>query len=327
MKRILSLCIAALLMVALFVLPATAEDNTKVMYGADEITLTLLSDLSGDGRVEGFGGLGFATYGDGQLLIETSHNMFDAYGMDAEAFSAAGELTGVKYIVFSVENNSDGDIYFCFQPTANGSNIFISGTLARENPVVMLSDKGKVSNAKFSAERAINGRDGLLIPQNFAGYIFIPVGILADLNSLSTPYFTGDVTLQSSGYHTAPDDATYIELLIFDIFTCGELPEYREPEQPTEPVAEVTTEAPAEETTQPDAVDESETVVESETVAETVNTVEAKTEAPSGIEPDSSTGTATEDTAANSSSGCSSVLPVSALLLLLASSFVVYRKH
>ena len=329
MKRILSLCIAALLLAALFVLPTIAEDTTKVMYGADEITLSLLCDLSGEGKVDGFGSLGVATYGDGQLLIESSHNMFDAYGMDTEAFTAAGELTGVRYIVFSVKNNSDGDIYFCFQPTANGSNIFISGTLAKENPVVMLSDKGKVSNAKFSADRAINGRDGFLIPQNFAGYIFIPVGILADLNSLSTPYFTGDATLQGSGYHTKPDDATYIELVIFDIFTCGELPEYKEPEQPTEPAAEETTEAPTEETTEPETVPESDTVAVSETVTEpvteSVSTAEEKTEAPSETVPDSVT--ATEDTTADSSSGCASVLSVSALLLLVASAAIVYKKH
>lgn len=331
MKRIISLCVAALLLAALFSLPAIAQDTTKVMYGADEITLSLLSDLSGEGKVDGYGSFGVATYGNGQLLIESSNNMFDAYGMDAEAFTAAGELTGVKYIVFSVKNNSDGDIYFCFQPTANGSNIFISGMLAKKNPVVMLSDKGKVSEAKFSADRAINGRDGFLIPQNFAGYIFIPVGILADLSALSTPYFTGDATLQSSGYHTKPDDATYIELIIFDILTCGELPEYKEPEQTTEPATlettevptEETTKAPTEVTTEPETLTESETVAVSETVTEPVtepvNAVEEKTE--------TSSETATEGTTADSSSGCKSALSVSALLLLVASAAFVYKRH
>lgn len=324
MKRILTLALAALLLASLFVLPTAAEDD-KLTYGTEEVALTLITDMSGEGTVDGFGGLGHATYGDGVLKLETSLNMFDAYGMDGDAFKAAGVLTGAKYIVLAVKNNSDGDFYFCFQPGVNGANIFISGKLAKENPVLLLSKKNKLTNAKFSAERAVNGRDGFLIPQDFEGHIFIPVAILADLNSLGTPYFGGDAELIGSGYHTYPDDATYIELLIDAIYTCGELPEFKTGEQPTEAqtsaVTEPVTEAPTESATEAQTQPVTEAVTNAATEAGSEAETQAVTQAPAGDV------TATETVIDTVPSGCSSVVGASALILLLAAALICGKKH
>lgn len=341
MKRWIATLTALFLMVSMtgiLVLQSSAEDTVKIAYGSDEIQLTPVDALDDAAHVvDGSYGWGTATFGDGKILIETNQ-MFDAYGMDTEAFGSF-DWAGMKYIVFSVENTSDGDIYLCFQPTVPGAgNAFTSGALAKDNPVKLVSAKdGTAKDAKFSGTQAINNRDCFIIPYRFTGYVFLPVGIIADLNSLSVPSFTGDASFQSYGFHVVPDDATYVELTILDVYACGDLPEYNEPVVTTEAPTEAPTEEPTEAATDP-VVTEPETTEQETTVPEPETTVEQATEAPTeapSVESVSDTkggdsSTVADETAGGSTdTGCSSVLGLSVLspMFALAVTAAVVRKR
>ncbi len=107
---------------------------------------------------DGSFGFGVATVQNGEMAITVNGQYFDCYAMTTAALPNAS-FTGAKYLALSIRNESDGDVYFCLQPivTAGGANMFLSGELAKKNPVRLVDAKGNAKDAKWSGTRAING--------------------------------------------------------------------------------------------------------------------------------------------------------------------------
>lgn len=307
MKRFLAiLTIVAMLMTltaAMALSSVAADGDTSVAYGAETVALTLIDPLNdAEKLVNDPYGFGTLLLRDGQMTFSVVGQFYDTYGVTTDALTAES-LAGQRYIVLALQNTSDGDIYFDIQPTvANGGNIFISGELAANNPVKLVNEKGVSKDAKWSATKAINGRDCFIVPYKFSGYVFIPVGILADLGSLSTPYFEGDAALTAYGFHVMADDAVTVGAIISDVYACGELPEYRVPE------TEAPTEAPTETPTEAEA-----------TVPETgaADTAEVNSET-NETAPASATATDAPSTDGDSDSGCASTLTAGGVMILFS---------
>ena len=232
MKRLLCILTLLCILAGLCVLPlSAAEGNVTVRYGAEDLPLTLIDPLDDAGLTfDGSFGFGVATVQNGEMAMTVNGQYFDCYAMTTAALPNAS-FTGAKYLALSIRNESDGDVYFCLQPivTAGGANMFLSGELAKKNPVRLVDAKGNAKDAKWSGTRAINGRDCFIVPYKFSGYVLIPLGIIADLNVLSVPVVAEDSGIVAYGFHICPDDATTVRFAISDVYVSGALPEYRDP--------------------------------------------------------------------------------------------------
>ncbi|MCQ2430483.1 MAG: hypothetical protein MJ192_09145 [Clostridia bacterium] len=317
MKRFLAVLTSVVMLLGIFTLCLSADETKTIEYGTDSLTLRVIDTFAGDDAViDGYGSLGSCTIKDGKMFIESSHNMFDAYGIVTKA-NVTADWSGMKYVVFEVENTSDGDVYFGFQPAPeNAGNSFMSSQLAKDLPVMLLNTKkGECKAAKWSGVQAINNRDCFIVPYKFTGYIFLPIGIMADLGSLGTPLMPDGGAFKDYGFHAYPDDATYIEITITSIYACAELPAYQAPEKPTEAPTEKPTEAPTA------APTEAPTAAPTEAPVVTA----APTEAPSEAVSDPATDIAGTETEKDGS-GCGAVIGSSAAILLLACACAVVKR-
>ena len=191
--------------------------------------------------------------------------------------------------------------------------MFLSGELAKKNPVKLVDAKGIAKDAKWSGTRAINGRDCFIVPYKFSGYVLIPLGIIADLNVLSVPVVAENSGIVAYGFHICPDDATTVRFAISDVYVSGALPEYRDP-------AAETTAA---------TVSQTETTTSVQNATTTVTEpIETSTDDPVTVT------TAESDSASNpiagTDTGCSSMIGLSGLLLLTAvggAAFVAKKKR
>lgn len=200
--------------------------------------------------------------------------------------------------------------------------MFLSGELAKKNPVRLVDAKGNAKDAKWSGTRAINGRDCFIVPYKFSGYVLIPLGIIADLNVLSVPVVAENSGIVAYGFHICPDDATTVRFAISDVYVSGALPEYRDP-------AAETTAA---------TVSQTETTTAEQTTAEQTSAQDATTTVTEPIETSTddpvTVTTAEADSASNpiagTDTGCSSMIGLSGLLLLTAvggAAFVAKKKR
>lgn len=318
MKRFVCVVTMVCLLAGLFVLPSVAADgDVAIRYGAEDLALTLIDPLDDTEQAfDGSYGFGRALIRDGKMTISVSGQYFDGYNMVTEALPRAS-FTGAVYLVFSLVNESDGDIYFGLQPTVTegGGNMFLSGELAKQNPVKLVGEGGKTQDARWSGTRAINGRDCFLVPYKFSGYVLIPLKLVADLNALSTPVIAEDCGIVSYGFHVMADDAVTVQVTLNDVYVCGALPEYREPvEETTAALTEDQTSATAPETvtsvvTEPEHTD-SDTETDTKAAA-----AETGTDAGSaGVSATETEAHATNDAAQKA--GCSSVIGLTGLCLV-----------
>lgn len=318
MKRFIAIVTSIMMLLSLFALGINADETKTIDYGTAKLDLRVIDAFAGETAfVDGYGSLGSGTFKDGTFFIESSHNMYDAYSIKTKAIETA-DWDGMQYVVFEVENTSDGDIYFGFQPAAaDGSSLFMSSALAEIHPVVMYNtNKNEVKNAKWSGVQAINNRDCFIVPWKFTGYIFMPMYIMADLNKLGTSLMPDGGSFSAYGFHAYLDDATYIEITIKGMYACAELPVFEAPEKPTEAPTEKPTEAPTAAPTEAPTAAPTEAMTEVPTAAPT----EAATAAPE-------TKTQTEAvTDKAEKSGCGSILGNSAVLILLSASAFAFTK-
>lgn len=290
-KRLFALALIGAFLFAIGALPASAAETVEMPYGSNKVTLTPVEDFETGEAAPNYG---YYTVANHVLKIEST-KIADAYGLTTEMFPTA-DFNGVEAFVFAINNRSDGAVFFCFQPlSASGGNLFLSDSMPA-HPALLVTEKGVVSEATYndSLEVASN-RYGCRVPGGFHGYLVIPVCRLVSHGNWDTPYFTGALDLQKVGFSISVDDATYIELTVKDMYSCGALPELTsEPE--TKPAAEAPT-VPA--TEKPQTQPATEPVTVSQTATEPV------TEAPS----------TTGDT--GTSSGCGSTVAGCALTVFV----------
>ena len=318
MKRFIAIVTSVMMLLGLFALCINADETKTIDYGTAKVDLRVIDTFEGETAfVDGYGSLGSGTFKDGTFFIESSHNMYDAYSIKTAAIETAN-WDGMQYVVFEVENTSDGDIYFGFQPAAaDGASLFMSSQLAEGHPVLMYNTaKGELKNAKWSGVQAINNRDCFIVPWKFTGYIFLPMYIMADLNKLGTSLMPDGGSFSAYGFHAYPDDATYIEITVKGIYACAEPPAFEAPEKPTEAPTEKPTEAPTAAPTEAPTSAPTEPITEVPTAAPT----EAATTAT--VDP-ATTEAVTEKT---EKKGCGSVLVSSAVVIVLAASAFTFTK-
>ncbi len=335
MNKFISLALTAVLLISaitLLTLTASAGGEHTMTYGAASIELTLIEDFQTAEANPSYG-WGAMTAVDGMLKIETTQAFVDAYEVQGHMVSGGVTFAGAENFVFSVKNNrSDGDTFFCFQPhDTTVGNLYLG--IMEDHPVLLIDEKGKVTEAKHTATPdLVNGRYAYVVPMGFEGYIVIPSALLVMHNQWDTPYYkTPDaVSLDSLGFHMAPDDATYVEMCIDDIFTCGALPAYEEPK----PETAAPTEAPTQPDTVPEtaaptapvdtAVPETDSLV-TEMATTFDDTILADTLADGSVGTSADTAVGTETPEKN---GCFATITVSvALLPFLAAATLFFRKR
>lgn len=327
MKKILTILLtAALLLSALTLLTVSvsAERSTSAMkFGSADVELTLVENFE-TFSASPFMDWGSVTPENGKMKFETP-NVVDLYGINSAMLAENHDFTGAVNFVFSVENRSDGDIFFVFQPAeANGNNLFISGTMT-DTPALLVNEDGEMEKARPNSNPSVvSGRYAYVIPMGFKGYVVIPVALITAHNDWDNSYFSGDPVLAKAGFHVAVDDATYLELFLDDMFICGALPAYEEPtEEPTEapteePTSEEMTEAPtAEETTEAPTEQPTES-----TPVGTEEPTEQPTEAPTA-EPTDAPAT---DESEEAKGGCGAVVGAIGILPLLVGAVLTLRR-
>ena len=193
---------------------------------------------------------------DGDIVLseENAASCVDRYRITAPMLNEAGTLTGAKYIVLSLTNESDGEIWFCFQPEVPGYGDVYMGRVKGRNLYLVGTDGTVNEIYRPAAELSQNnGRVSYGIPEGFDGYLFIPTSIFCEHGKWFTPFFANaDPFFASVGFDVNGDGPSFFLVSVHDMYICTqELPELvpkptEEPtEKPTEKLTEVQTEDPA----------------------------------------------------------------------------------
>ncbi len=328
MKKLLAWILTAVLVLsALSVLPLTASAEeaaeTSFKYGNADVELTLIEDCTSI-TADTYLGWGTITSDGEMMVINTDGAQFtDAYGIRSEMLNKA-DLSGAKNIVFSIKNNrTDGDFFFTFQPhdpnvTGFSGNIFTGWV--EDAPLLLVDKDGKCMTAAKAPSLAVaTDRAAYVIPWGFEGYLVFPVAAFANHGDWTNSYYVDGRTpvLDAMGFHVQPDDATYIEFSIDDIFVCGELPTYEAPAKETDAPTEPVTAAPTDPVTEPETDPATEPETDPETDPETTAPTDPTTEPTTELEEP-----------AIDNEGCASVLVgLSALPIIALGAAVVLRKR
>ncbi len=250
------ICVLCAIFALCFSITVFAEETAKtvVIPFGDGGTVALKLVESFDNAEDSPSEYGTCTIENGEILLEGMASCVDRYGIKTPELKAAGKLEGAKYIVFSIENGSDGDIWFCFQPEVAGyGNVFLGGEI--EGGRFILVDKEGNMTVETEADgspETNNGRYGYTVPEAFQGYVFIPKELVCQHQQWDKPLFGEgkDPKFEAVGFNVYSDEAAVFELRIFDMFTAEELPEYvpKPTPEPTNTPEPTPTKAPANET-------------------------------------------------------------------------------
>ena len=262
MKKFLAIVVAAVLMIStLAMMPLSTSANqaeggvpTSFMFGDTEVSLSLVTDYTGMTQTTD----GFLECQANPIISGTDHSVQflsgSWVGCDLYAHQLGAEIenpvmTGAKNIVFSVQNYSDGDVYFCMSPKNDSDNLFMQPNT--DTPVLLVDYDGYMEESTPTADTSVcSGRYGWTIPELFEGYVIVPVSLFCVLGEWNTSAYGADPIIKGVGFHFASDISTYIEVYVDDILHCGDLPEYIEPGAGETEAPETEPEAPE---TEPEA--------------------------------------------------------------------------
>ena len=261
MKKIVSFVAVFALLVSAFALAASAEaasDTFGIDYGDKQVEIKLIETF--DESVDVNPSYGSCEIENGEIALSGSGACVDRYGITAPMLNAAGTLTGTKYVVLSLTNESDGEVWFCFQPEVPGhGNIFMGGEMDLKLYLVAKNGTVSVIDGPVAEPAVNNNRYGYGIPEDFDGYLFMPSSIFCDHLKWSTPIFTNDdPAFLSVGFNVYGDEPSSFFVTVHDLYICTqELPEYtpKPTEVPTEAPTAAPTAAPTEAPTAAAATD------------------------------------------------------------------------
>ena len=231
------------------------EVITDISYGDKQVQIKLVENFN-DSVVSPWD-YGICEIIDGDVILseEYAASCVDRYGITAPMLKAAGKLTGAKYVVLSLTNKSDGEVWFCFQPDTPGyEHAYMGGEMDLELYLVGLDGTVSVIDEPAAETSQNNGRYGYGIPEGFDGYLFMPSSIFCDHGDWSTPIFTNDDPVFTAvGFDVNGDEPSFFLVTVHDMYICTqELPEIapKSTEAPTEAPTEVPTEVPTAEPTE-----------------------------------------------------------------------------
>ena len=177
---------------------------------------------------------------DGDIVLseENAASCVDRYGITAPMLKEVGTLTGAKYVVLSLTNKSDGDIWFCFQPDVPGHDHAYMGRMGLNLYLVGTDGTVSMINRPAAELAQNNGRYSYCIPEGFDGYLFMPSAIFCDHGKWSNSIFKNDDPLFTAvGFDVNGDEPTFFLVTVHDLYICTqELPELtpRPTDEPTE---------------------------------------------------------------------------------------------
>ena len=177
---------------------------------------------------------------DGDIVLseENAASCVDRYGITAPMLKEEGKLTGAKYIVLSLTNKSDGEVWFCFQPDTPGHDHAYMGKMGLDLYLVGTDGTVSVINEPAAELAQNNGRYSYSIPEGFNGYLFMPSAIFCDHGKWFKSIFTNDDPIFTAvGFDVNGDEPSYFLVTVHDMYICTqELPELapKPTEEPTE---------------------------------------------------------------------------------------------
>ena len=234
------------------------EEGTdlEIKYGTSSITIKVVDDFSESGEPDKVWKDGFVELKDGRIYCD-GITIADCYLITIQkANENKSVYIEADYIGFEIKNDSDGDIYYCFQGIVDGNDAFTSPV--GDKDVILVDKHGFLHEVVFSDDASVYSRYGFIIPKGFDGYVMIPTTRITRLGTWDKPLWHGDVTIDGVGVHVSlgenayPEvDATFIEFSFDNFFVfSGEFAEYEAPETP-EPTATPTPEPTKEPTPTP----------------------------------------------------------------------------
>ena len=241
MKKVLVIAAVLAMLVSAFAICVGAEEASlgtiNIGYGDKEVQIKL---------VESF---------DESALNPNDPNVYGQCEIKdgdiaAPMLNAAGTLNGAKYVVISMTNESDGEIWFCFQPEVPGYSdpVYMGGEMELNLYLVSKDGTVEVIDEPAAGPAVDLARYGYGIPEGFDGYLFMPSSIFCVLNQWDTPIFNNDdPAFRNVGFNVNGNDSSFYSVIIHDIYICtNELPEYvpEATEAPTAAPTEAPTEAP-----------------------------------------------------------------------------------
>lgn len=305
MKKIVSFVAVLAMLVSAFALTAAAEaasDTIGIDYGDKQVEIKLIETF--DESVDVNPSYGNCEIENGEIALSGAGACVDRYNITSPMLNAAGTLIGAKYVVLSLTNESDGEVWFCFQPEVAGhGNIFMGGEMDLKLYLVATDGTVSVIDGPVAEPAVNNNRYGYGIPEDFDGYLFMPSSIFCDHLKWSTPIFTNDdPAFLSVGFNVYGDEPSSFFLTVHDLYICTqELPEYTP--KPTEVPTEAPTAAP--------------TAVPTE-----APTADAATDAPTATEaPKATDAPKSDDTAPKKSNGW--LIPVIAGGVVVAAAVII----
>ncbi|NLN05489.1 MAG: hypothetical protein GX166_11890 [Clostridiaceae bacterium] len=239
--RLANIIIAAIVFILFISAVSFGQEPTdlEIKFGSDKsVTVKVIDDFSDSGPPDKVWRDGFVEMRDGKIYCE-GVNIADCYLVEVPQANANKSLYAeAEYIGFEVQNECDGDIYYCFQGVIDGQDAFTSPQ--GEKDIILVDKNGYMHEVVFSETEAIYSRYGFIIPEGFDGYVFIPTERITRLGSWQTPIWHSDVTIEGVGVHVSTGenpypgvDASYVEFWIDNFFVfSGEFPEYEAPETP-----------------------------------------------------------------------------------------------
>ncbi len=185
MKKVMGTVLVFMLALALFAMPAAAEEQT-IKFQSNDVTIDVIDDFSTYGGLDTSGqftqGWSFEDemltvyYGGGGLAL--SEYTWDLTGADV------GKLASAKYIGFRMTIANDDYMAISVQPAASGkSPSYMSDNT--DYPVYFVQKDGTVLSTEDQEVLEFNGRYCVTAPDEFDGYMIIDVRRFCDISDRS----------------------------------------------------------------------------------------------------------------------------------------------
>lgn len=180
---------------------------------------------------------------DGVIHLEAT-SLADAYGVGIPKANIDKKYQEALYLGLKLNNLSDGDVYFSIQGTTlNGPGFFMTREL--EKDYYLIDDDGFSHEVVFVEQLGANGRNALILPEEFSGYILIPTEAIVAIDDWFKTIWHDEIVLLTLGMHLTNSgspavDAYFMHVEVDDFFIIkNELPAYVEPtpEATLEPTA------------------------------------------------------------------------------------------
>lgn len=224
MKKVMGTVLVFMLALALFVMPAAAEEQT-IKFQSNDVTIDVIDDFSAYGDLEPSGQFTQGWSFEDEMLTVYFGTGISEYNWDLTGADVS-KLASAKYIGFKMTVMNDDYMAISVQPAASGkSPSYMSDNT--DYPVYFVQNDGTVLPAEDQEIIDLNGRYCVSVPDEFEGYMIIDVRRFCDISDRSGSNWDNiKSTFAALSVYFDSNYASAVDVTIDDLFVITtDLPE------------------------------------------------------------------------------------------------------